>query len=166
MQCNMVIHIRLSCKSNHIKAVSLNVSIGFMEKFSVIQAPETSFQLTGTSLACILNVSCDDIQYLDSLTFNCFLHRVIAINHRKETIFEDTLEITNEDDGKEEKEVNLVPITIVPESVELFDDTDRFTWELSETERIEFQNAKPKHVVTSEIFVMFRIKLQIWLFVC
>ena len=161
---DMEIHIHLLYKPDHIAAVTLNVSIGFMEKFIVMQIPETGdFKFIDAILVCRLNVSRDDIQYLDSLTFNCFLNRVSAVNYRGETIFEDTLEIINEGDGKE---VNLVPTTNVPESVELSDNTDRFIWRISQTERIKIQNAKPKHIVTSEIFVMFGMKWQIWLFVC
>ena len=71
------------------------------------------------------------------------------------------LKIEQPEDNAEEQYMQPV---IVDESMCQSKNTDTFRWNLSYDEIAKMRNCKPKDVIKSKVFIMHKLKWQIWLF--
>ena len=146
----------------YMKEVTIAYTLQFMEKF-IERDEQYPFSCRRPRNHSFLDVSYDDLRYLDSITFNLIFLRFSVMDYKNQEIFAHGNVADDDETYETEQKYKYIKPTIINERMCQSKNTDIFIWNLSKQEIEEIKISKPKDVIMSEIFMMHKMKYQIFL---
>ena len=140
---------------SNIYSCSMDCSLHLMEKWLRINRTYLGFLYHGQSKLLNRNsqsLQINDIEYLNSLTFNLFIHEFNAFDYNQNPAISD-----------KPKGIKVSSPILINETMFESNTASTYKWHFSQKELIQIKNAEPKDIVKSDIFIMHRLKWQMYL---
>ena len=148
----------------NISKIEIDCRFTLMEKFMQMSINnDCKVKVTETiSLSPSASMKFEDIKYLNSLTYNLFITKFTGISQDGDILFCDEVKKQQHDDEQQTDRI-LFPI-VVNETIFDSDESAIYEWKLCEKKFNLIKTMSPGDVSKSEIFIIYGLRWQIWLF--